>query len=368
MLLNTLKGYRLLDEQPFEPVVYCFGGKSAAMERALADVAVPLVMLNERFPETQRSGWQRLLRLRELLSADGIQELVWVSLVTMLPLAFGLRMAPVQTWLAMKYRNFSHDDIDGYVTGSALTRFGEMFGRRWRMGMLGVDDWYDPALEAQAAAIRAELGDRLVTMTLARTEKMHDPAYLAAMVEILKGNPQVVFLWAGREESPTVVEVFRAAGVLDQTRFIGWVNTRLYAQVADIFLDTFPFPCGFTLYQAMAAGKPVVVCDTPEAAQTGLWAFLKPVVEDGEGTPEERAELLSFIGDPNDPLIAVARAPQDYVRLAERLIADPAARAVAGDAARRFIARYFSDPRMLGDSIGRHLVELIEERRSQPVA
>ena len=118
----------------------------------------------------------------------------------------------------------------------------------------------------------------------------------------------------------------------------------------------------------MAAGKPAVVCDTPEAAQTGLWAFLKPVVEDGEGTPEERAELLSFIGDPDDPLIAVARAPQDYVRLAERLIADPAARAVAGDAARRFIARYFSDPRMLGDSIGRHLVELIEERRSQPVA
>lgn len=363
VLLNTLKGYRMLDEQPFEPVVYCLGGKSAAMERAMADLGVRLVMLNERFPETQRSVWQRLLRFRELLSAEGIQELVWVSLVTMLPLAFGLRIAPVQTWLAMKYRNFSNEDIDGYLTGSALTRFGSMAGRRWRMGMLGVDDWYDASLEPRAAEIRAELGDRTVAMTLARTEKMQDPAYLAAMVEILRAHPQVVFLWAGREESLAVVEAFRAGGVLNQTRFIGWVNTRLYAQVADVFLDTFPFPCGFTLYQAMAAGKPVVVRDTPEAEQTGLWAFLKPLVEDGEGAPEERAEVLSFVGDERAPLIAIARSPQDYVRHAGRLIEDAEARAAAGEAARRFIARYFSDPRVLGESVGRHLVELIEERR-----
>lgn len=366
VLLNTLKGYRMLDEQPFEPVVYCFRGKSPAMEQALAELDVRLVMLNERFPETERSPWQRLLRLRELLSADGIQELVWVSLVTMLPLAFGLRMAPVQTWLAMKYRNFSHPDIDGYVTGSALTRFGTMAGRRWRMGMLGVDDWYDPGLEEKAAQARASFGEGLVTMTLARTEKMQDPAYLAAVVEILKTHPHVQFLWAGREQSPAVVEAFREGGVLRQTRFMGWVNTRLCAQIADIFLDTFPFPCGFTLYQAMAAGKPVVAYASPEAAQTGLWAFLKPVIEDGEGTTEERAELESFLGGEAEPLIAIARTPQEYVRLAGRLIDDAAARAAGGEASRGFIARYFSDPRRLGESIGRHLVELIEERQAGP--
>jgi glycosyltransferase involved in cell wall biosynthesis len=364
VLLNTLKGYRMLDDQPFEPTVYCFSGKNLQMEQALSRLGVRLVMLNELFPETQRSSWQRLLRFRELLSEEGVQELVWVSLVTMLPLAFGMRLAPVQTWFAMKYRNFSQEDIDGYVTGSALTRFGTLCGRRWRMAMLGVDDWYDPSVEAEAATLRAPLKDRLVVMTLARTEKMEDPAYLLALTSILKAHPGAFFLWAGREESPAVINAFERAGVLDRTRFIGWVNTRLYAQVADVFLDTFPFPCGFTLFQAMAAAKPVVIYDSPEAAQTGLWNFLKPLVDDDEGTAEERAELRSLIGDDADPLISVARTPEQYVRHASRLIGDAEARAAAGEASRRFMARYFSDPRVMGSSLARHFVELIEERRA----
>ena len=368
VLLNTLKGYRMLDEQPFEPTVYCFGGKSPPMEQALAALGVRLVMLNERFPETQCSNWQRLLRFRELISQEGVQEVVWVSLVTMLPLAFGLRIAPVQTWFAMKYRNFSNEDIDGYVSGSALSRFGLIGGRRWRTAMLGVDDWYDPTAEAQAAQLRAALGDWVVVMTLARTEKMQDPAYLQALAAILVAHPEAIFLWAGREEDPKVVAAFKAAGVLDRTRFIGWVDTRLYAQVADVFLDTFPFPCGFTLFQAMAAGKPVLIYDSPEAAQTGLWNFIKPLLEDGEGTAEERAELRTFIGDDADPLIAVARSPEDYVTRAGQLIGDVEARARAGAAARRFMARYFSDPRVMGSSLADHFVDLIEERRARQSA
>lgn len=114
VLLSALKGYRMLDDQPFEPTVYCFSGRRPEMAQALAQLNVRLVMLHERFPETATSHWQRLLRLRELLAEEGVQQLVWVSLVTMMPLAFGIRLAPVQTWFAMKYRNFSQEDIDGY--------------------------------------------------------------------------------------------------------------------------------------------------------------------------------------------------------------------------------------------------------------
>jgi len=363
-ILKTLKGYRMLDEQPFEPTVYCFSGKSLEMENALADLNVRLVMLNERFPETHGSPWQRLLRLRELLSQEGVQELVWVSLVTMLPLAFGLRIAPVQVWFAMKYKTFSHDDIDGYVMLSRLTRFSTVSGRRWRTAMGGIDDWYDSGAEAQAVALRAPLRDRVVLMTLGRTEKMLDPAYLNAVAHILKAHPETFFMWAGRDESPLVVNTFKEAGVLERTRFVGWVDTRLYAQVADIFLDSFPFPCGYTLFQAMAAGKAIVTYASPESAQSGLWSFFKSVVDDGEGTDEERAELRSFTGDESNPLIPVARTPEDYVRHATRLIDDAQARAAVGDACQRLIARYFSDPRTMGSALAQHFIEVIEERRA----
>ncbi|MCD6059715.1 MAG: hypothetical protein K0S16_26 [Moraxellaceae bacterium] len=366
VLLQSLKGYRMLDDQPFIPTVYCYQGSHPAMERALAELGVRLVKLPEVFPEAAHSGWDRLLRFRELLSQEKVHELVWVSLVNMMPLCFGMRIAPVQTWFAMKYRCFSHEDIDGYVSGSALTRFGTLAGRRWRMAMLGVDDWYDASVEAEAAKIRAALPAKTVIMTLARTEKMRDPVYLQTMAGIIKARPEVMFLWAGREETPEIVQVFREAGVLDRTRFIGWVHTRLYAQVADIFLDTFPFPCGFTLFQAMAAAKPVVIFDSPEAAQTGMWNFIKPLIDDGEGTPEERAELRSFIGDDTAPLISIARSPEHYITLAKRLIDDSAARAAAGAASKRMMDRYFSDPRVMGSSLARHFIELIEERRGTP--
>lgn len=368
VMLNTLKGYVALEDQPFEPIVYCFSGKSQAMEEALSSMGVRLVMLQSRFPESASSKWGLLLRLRELLAEEGVQQLVWVSLVVMLPLAFGMRMAPVQTWWAMKYRNFSQEDIDGYVTGSALTRFATLNDRRWRMGLLGVDDWYDATLSEQAAALRAPFKDRVILMSLGRTEKMRDPAYLGAVVSVLQAHPQTVFLWAGREESPAVVEAFRVGGVLERTHFIGWVNTRLYAQVADIFLDTFPFPCGFTLYQAMAAATPVVIYTSPEAAQTGLWNFLKPVLEGREGDADEASELRGFVGEPTRPLISIARTPEEYVGHAGRLIRDVDARRAAGDASRRFMARYFSDPRAMGRSFARHFVEIMEEVRDRPVA
>jgi glycosyltransferase involved in cell wall biosynthesis len=362
VLLNTLKGYRRLEEQPFEATVYAFGGNSPEMEAALERIGVRLVMLDRRYPETRQSPWKRLLALRELLSEEGVHELVWVSLVTMLPLAFGMRMAPVQTWFAMKYRNYSNADIDGYLTGSALTRFGTMAGRSWRMHILGVDDWYAHAHEAKASEIRASLQAEIVLMTLARTEKMHDPQYLGAVVALLQAHPNAMFVWAGREEAPDVVARFRDGGVLERTRFVGWVDTRLYAQVADIFLDSFPFPCGFTLFQAMAAGKPVVIYNSPEAAITGLWSFLRPLIEGNDGTADERAEVRTIVGDEQAPNISLARSPEDYVRLTSRLIVDAAARGAAGEASKAFMTRYFSDPRAMGASVAGHLVELIEER------
>jgi hypothetical protein len=362
MILTALKGYRMLDDQPFEPTIYCFSGKSLAMERAFADLGVRVVMLNELFPDTKDSHWRRLLCLRELLSKEGVHELVWVSLVTMLPLAFGLRLAPVQTWFAMKYKTFSNEDIDGYVTQTRLTRFSTLCGRRWRTAMNGLDNWYDADAEAPAAVIREPLKDHVILMTLARTEKMMDPGYLWAVTSLLKAHPETFFIWAGREQNPAVVKAFQEAGVLARTRFVGWVNTHVYAQVADIFLDTFPFPCGLTLSQTMAAGKPIVLYDSPESAQTGLWMFIKPVLVDGEGTDELRAELRTDLGDDTNPLIPVASTPEEYVRHASRLITDEHARAASGDACRRVIARYFSDPKAMGASLSQHFVELIEER------
>lgn len=364
VLLNTLKGYRQLDEQPFEPTVYCFGGKSEAMEQALAMIGVRLVMLNERFPKDANSMWRRLLRLRELLAEEGVHGLVWVSVVTLMPFAFAMRIAPVQIWWAMKYHSLELPDIDGYVTGGTITRYRTIDGRQWRNGVLGVDDWYDRSLEEEARSIRNIFGNFVVVATLARDEKMLDPQYLNAIVTLLRQHPNMFFLWTGQNERSEIRLALEEGGVLERTRYIGWVNTRLYAQVVDVFLDSFPFPCGFTLLQAMAAGKPVVISATPEAAETGLWAFIRPLLDGDEGTKEERAKLHALLGPQDKPLLAIARNPAQYIALAGRLLQDAALRKAAGEAARQLVRQYFSDPAVMGKTYGTHFVELLDAQFS----
>lgn len=366
VMLITLAGYRRLKDQPLDLTVYCFSGKCEELEVALGKLGVRLVMLNEIFPNTHHSSWQRLLQFKDLLATEQVAVLVWISLVLMMPLAFAMRLAPIQVWFALKYHDMALNEIDGYLTGSALTRFATRWGRRWRMLMVGANDWYDPNQTAQATAIREYWGGKLIIGTLARTEKMTDPTYLQAMVEILQSNPNVMFLWAGREPREEVVSSFRAGGVLQQTHFIGWVNTQLYAQVFDIFLDTFPFPCGHTLLQAMAAGKPIVMYDSPEAAQTGLWNFIQPLVDGTEGSPQERREIQSILGEGASPAISIARSPEQYVYLANRLIRNDDLRQSAGMASSNFICRYYSNPILTASGLVWHILDLTDKFNSMP--
>lgn len=360
VLLNMLKGYRQLAEQPFNPVIYCLSGKDAAMELAFAELNIEIVMLNERFPETSKSIWNRLLRFRELLSQDGVKQIVWVSVVMFMGLVFGMRFAEVQTWWAMKYHSIDFPDIDGYVTGGAITKYRYIDGRKWRNGILGVDDWYDSSVETKALDIRARFENYTILGTMAREVKMRDPEFLRSIVYLLNENENAVYLWAGESKHAEIQQVFDAGGVSDRTVFIGWVETRLYAQVIDIFLDTFPFPCGFTLFQAMAAGKPPVISATRESAETGLWAFLEPVLDADYEDQEQRKELIQLLSWNGINLLPAARRPDEFVEFADKLIKDENLRLRAGKAAQSLMQRYFSNTAQMGKTYSQHFIELMD--------
>jgi glycosyltransferase involved in cell wall biosynthesis len=362
VMINMIAGYRRGGESSLDFRVYCFEGSSLEMEAKLADLNVPLTILNQRFPETEERPWARLLAMRNLLNEEEVHAITWISLAVFMPLAFSAGMAPVQIWWAMKYHSLELEAIDGYVTGGGITRTRLVGGRVWRNGVLGSKDWYDEKLQGEAAALRMLAPDKIILATLGRIEKLLDPTYLESICALLRRNPEAIFLWTGRHYEPSIQNTFEEAGIASQTQFIGWVNTQLYAQVIDIFLDSFPLPCGFTLFQAMAAGKPVVIMTTPEAGMTGLWALIGPLLEDAAGTPEERAELKEVIGFPDRMGIGIAHSPDEYIELASNFIQNSNSRANAGSASRALIKRYFSDPGEMARSYAAHFHEIIGTR------
>jgi predicted O-linked N-acetylglucosamine transferase (SPINDLY family) len=51
------------------------------------------------------------------------------------------------------------------------------------------------------------------------------------------------------------------------TEYIGWVDTSLWAQVIDVFLDTWPFGSGHTAWEAIAANKHFVSMEADDRAE-----------------------------------------------------------------------------------------------------
>lgn len=147
-------------------------------------------------------------------------------------------------------------------------------------------------------------------------------------------------------------------GVAERCHFIGWVDTKLYAHVLDVFLDSFPFPCGFTLYETMAAAKPVVVFASAEADETGVYALVNPLLSGIAGTAQKiQTARMIFAGG---KLFYCARDPAQYVELALKLANDADARHAVGAANQSFVRALLSDRSHMARTMGRHLIELAQ--------
>ncbi len=369
VVANILKGYRQLEHRPFEPLVYCLFNTKPEMSALFQPAGVEVQFLDKQVKG--RSTVARLRYLREQTAVQGIDTLVWVSNPIWMSLAFGMRLARKQVWFALKYHDLSTPDVDAYLTGGGMSRFKEFAGRQWRVGQAGYDNLFDATLTPAAQVLRIELGappigvtpttgQRVILGTFGRAEKVRDPLFLAAICRILQQHPQALYLWAGREQDAGIQAAFEQAGVAAQTRFIGWVNTRLYAQVLDVFLDSFPFPCGFTLYEALMASVPCVVMATTESLALGLHGYISPVLAGDDGMSGDAEKITAIYAlDSDRPRLLLSHSIEQWCGAADELIRDAQWRRTVGDAGRQFAESYLSGSKRCAASYAAHLDEII---------
>jgi hypothetical protein len=359
LLLDFLEAHAALQRPMIRPFVFLRGKAHPELSSRLSAIGVPCCELEAQVGDGQAAYFDCLLALRGHIAEKRIAAVVWVSVAVHMAFAFALRVAPVQIWWALKYHSLELPEADGYLTSGSAGSTKLVGGKPWRSSPLASDDWYRPQLAARAAEVRAQYAQHeLLFACLGRTEKMNSESFLAAVAEILRACPRAGFLWTGRDRSPEIQRRFEQLGVAARCHFIGWVDTKLYAQVLDIFLDSFPFPCGFTLYEAMAAGKPVVAYASAEAAETGLHGLLGPLLAGETGTAAEQEAARGMF---SESLYSCASDPAHYVALALRLGGNSDLRARAGDAHRKFVGAFLSDRERMARTLGTHLVEIIDQ-------
>jgi glycosyltransferase involved in cell wall biosynthesis len=367
VLIETLQAVREIGARNYEFTVFVATRRSAELEQALARCGVRLQYLE------QRAGmglFERLLVLERFLAEDNYAACFWVSFITIMAVAFTRRIAPIQGWWAMKYHACDIEEIDVHLAVESAVSRKVMEGIEWRTLGTASTRWVDPSKSAAAGELRASFpAEAVVAASIGREEKLDSPEFLAAVSRLLRRHPRLYFLWTGKSQRGSIVSHFEREGVGERARFVGWVDTRLYAQAIDLFLDSFPFPCGFTLKEAMAAGKPAVMFRSPESLETGVPGAITPVIEGPPGAENAavRERMRSIFTRERDfDLYFCAANAQEYFDCADRLIADALLRRDAGAANRRFVETFLSSPREEAKKFLDHLDEIFAPTGAQP--
>jgi hypothetical protein len=197
--------------------------------------------------------------LRDIVVNEDVGTAVWLSLPTWVPFLFGYRVARRQVFWSLKFHPVHLGEEITHI-GMTKEREGvvQINGKPWLAFQPSLAVAITERSEATRAKIRGAYNEKFLFATLARTEKFNSTRFAVAVAEILKRCPESFYFFTGRDVSPVLERVFREYNVSSQAKFVGWVDTDLYANLIDCFLESFPFGCGVTGMQALSHGTPIV--------------------------------------------------------------------------------------------------------------
>jgi hypothetical protein len=237
-------------------------------------------------------------------------------------------------------------------------------GYEWRcfQGKISESLSEDPNIKSHAAALRASQFSQFEVLiaSIGRPQKIDNDDFIKMLSIVLKSNHQVAFLWFGKEELISVKNRMRHYGIEQQCFFQGWVDSKLYANLIDIHLDSFPFPTGFTARETMAVGCPNVFMYNESSYYTlTILSSILPFLEKQVGTQELQNKITEIFYDENGCLLlSMADSIEKYAEETIRLINDSGFRKKVGNAGKRFIMEIIENEQYLAESFIAHIEEI----------
>ncbi len=254
VLLKILKEWKEL-KIPIEPYVISltdFSDDLAAPLRQL-DIAIRWAGEN-RAPPSRAITW-----CRDTLDEFQCGIAVWVSVPIWVSYAFGMGLAPKQVLWSLKFHPVH---LGGEVKHIAMTPPGEgqilINGSLWTRFSPPLTVRSKQRPKSEIDRIRNSFNGRFIFGSLARTEKFNSLPFATSVADIVGRCTDSVFIYTGAEDSTLLKKVFADRGLSNSAVYVGWVDTELYCQVLDVFLETFPFGCGITGAQAVDLGTNTV--------------------------------------------------------------------------------------------------------------
>ena len=330
------------------PTIFVVGGICDENFRNACDEAlIPYVYIPYDSREFTLDVYaERIEKLRTELQIRGISRVVWVSVPSGCSWYLGSRIAAEQAYWTMKFHAQATREIDIFISCASIWEKEKIVaGKKWVTGPVTFPDALSQTDAAKAKAIKSEFPqDAILLGVLARAEKIYSGEYLEAVSRILRKHPNTIFLWTGRTKHEGIAKHFDDSGLSGRVQYVGWVDTATYALVLDVFLETFPFGCGLTAAQALAAGTALV---SYRNWSTIYGHHLSPVLDGRAGDFDTLSDIESiFRGEGNLDRLLMAKDPEQYVELASSVVQSPDFRESVGEAGKIFYRKYLGNPRI----------------------
>lgn len=239
---TLLNGLQAIDA-PIDPVIITH----SEPDNRFATLPAPIYFI----PEHPVQAWASTQRIGVKLNLDAF---VHVSTVQGMAYAASMRCAKKHVWWSHKWHGLEVPGIDAYVDATS----GNV-GRPWVQHYTALPELFDRTKIDEASAKRGEFQCQTLFGTLCREEKITEE-YADTVAEILAKSKSAKFVYTGRKR-------VSALDRIPDVTWIGWVDTSLWSQVIDVFLDTWPFCSGHTAWEAIAANKHFVSMEADEKCE-----------------------------------------------------------------------------------------------------
>ena len=210
----------------------------------------------------------KALDIRNLILKDGIDYLIGGGGYDIPIFLFANRSAPVQVF-------WSHGNCVSDLIGidKRISHF-EQECKEWEWDIFNVpiaEEFLIGSEEdkKQGKAVKESLlleygKDTVILGTIGRLIKINSDEYLKVISEIMKQNPNTIYLACGDGNKEEIEEKLKKHGI-DRDRFIftGMVNPHVFGWVIDVWINTFPLPQGHSQEEFHAKGNGVVINGNP---------------------------------------------------------------------------------------------------------